>query len=106
MDNNGDECDSAAGEEERTLGSAGHAPNYIASVRASERGDAQNVRVSSLVAGSGVGARRRGCSGSSARDSLDLWSKWVLRFRSDGLGDVNGRCSCGRCDEGRWYRWS
>ena len=29
MDNNGDECDSAAGDEERTLGSPGHAPYYI-----------------------------------------------------------------------------
>lgn len=46
-------------------------------------------------------ARLRGCSGSRARDRLDLWLEWVLRFRSDGLGDVNGRYSCGRCDEGR-----
>ncbi|KFY38931.1 hypothetical protein V495_06292 [Pseudogymnoascus sp. VKM F-4514 (FW-929)] len=49
MDNDGDECDSAAGEEERrSLGSPGHAPYYIASVRASERGVAQSFGVSSL----------------------------------------------------------
>lgn len=105
IDNDGDECDSAAGEEERPLGSTGHAPDYITSVRASERGVARGARVSGIVAGGGVCARLRGCSGSKARDRLDLWSEWVLRFRSDGLRGVNGRCSCGRCDEGWWYRW-
>lgn len=89
-------------EEERSLGSAGHAPYYIASVGASKRGVARGVRVSSLVAGGGVCARLRWYSGSRARDRLDLWEEWVLRFRSDGLGDVNG-CSCGRCDGGWWY---
>ncbi len=53
----GDECDSAAGEEERPLGSTGHAPYYITSVRASERGVTRGVRVSGTVASGGVCAR-------------------------------------------------
>ncbi|OBT67512.1 hypothetical protein VE03_03759 [Pseudogymnoascus sp. 23342-1-I1] len=98
MDNKGDECDSAAGEKEKTLGSAGHAPNYIASVPASERGDAQSI-VECALGFEGVPVPARAIVWISGRSGIEMSTADVHAGDAMEEGGIGG-VETGRAFEG------